>query len=62
MSQFVTGVVFLLGAASFTFGDAGVHWMWRDTSAVAGILVVVSLICWVSLAREVTHRHPHGRR
>lgn len=60
--QFVTGLVFLLGAASFTFDDAGAHWMWRDTPVVAGIFLLVSVICWVSLVQQVAPHRRHGRR
>lgn len=51
--EFVFGLVFLLSAASFTFGDTGVHWMWQDTPVVAGVLLAVSFFFWVLLALKV---------
>lgn len=54
--QFVFGVLFLLWAASFTFGDAGVHWMWSDTPVVGATLLAISLFFWLLLAREARRR------
>ena len=45
-TQFVSAVVFLLMAGSFTFDSNGVQWMWKDTPAVGAILAAVSLVFW----------------
>lgn len=58
--QFPTGLAFLLGAGSFTLDGAGAHWMWRETPAVAGIFLLISLICWVLLTRRVAAHRSHG--
>lgn len=58
--QFVFGVLFLLWAAAFTFGDAGVHWMWRDTPVVGAVLLAVSIFFWVLLARKARVRSTSG--
>ena len=55
--KFVFGLVFLLFAGSFTFGDAGVRWMWQDTPIIGGVILAVSLFFWVLLYLEVRRRH-----
>lgn len=56
-SRFVFGLVCLLFAASFTFGDAGVRWMWQDTPVIGGgVLLAVSLFFWVLLALKASRR------
>lgn len=54
--KFAFGLVFLLSAASFTFGDAGAHWMWQDTPIVAGVLLAVSSFFWVLFVLEARSR------
>ena len=40
--KFVCGLVFLLFAGSFTFGDAGVRWMWQDTPIIGGVILAMT--------------------
>ncbi len=54
--QFSWGVLFLFFAAAFTFGDGGLHWMWRDTPVVGAVLLALSIFFWVLLVREVRRR------
>jgi hypothetical protein len=56
-AQFVSAVVFLLMAVSFTFGDNGVWWTWSNTPVVGAILVAVSLVFWVLFARRAMKVH-----
>lgn len=56
-TQFVSAVVFLLMAASFTFNGDSVQWMWKDNPIVAAILVTVSLVFWVFFALRATKTH-----
>ena len=53
-TQFVSAVVFLFLAASFTFDGDGVQWMWKDNPIVAAILVAVSLVFWVFFVLRAT--------
>lgn len=57
--QFVSAVVFLLTAASFTFDNHGIQWMWKDNPVLGAILAAVSLAFWVSFARR-TLKDPRG--
>lgn len=50
-AQFVSAVVFLLTAASFTFDNNGVQWMWKETPVLGAILAAVSLAFWGSFVR-----------
>lgn len=53
-TQFVSAVVFLLMAVSFTFDGDSVQWMWKNSPIVGAILVAVSLVFWVFFALSVT--------
>ncbi len=55
--QFVSAVVFLLMAASFTFDGNGVQWMWKDTPAVGAVSAAVSLVFWGFFARRAAKNH-----
>lgn len=59
-SQFVSAVVFLLLAVSFTFDDNGVWWTWRNTPIVGAILAAVSLVFWMFFARRAMKVHRSG--
>lgn len=56
-AQFVFAIVFLLAAASFTFGNEGAQWMWKDTPIVGAILAVLSFFFWVLFAWKATKSH-----
>lgn len=58
-TQLVFAILFLLAAVSFTFGDTGIRWSWRETPAVAAIFVVVSLVFWGFFAVNTMKLHRH---
>lgn len=45
-TQFVSAVVFLLLAVSFTLGNDGVQWIWKETPVVGAISAAVSFVFW----------------
>lgn len=61
-AQFVAAIVFLLAAVSFTFGNEGAKWMWRDTPVVGASLAVVSVFFWVLFAWQATKSHPRDNQ
>ncbi len=60
--QFASGMVFLLLAGSFTFGDAGVHWMWQNTPVVGAVLAAVSCYFWSLLVLKARRRRRRVER